>query len=294
MIELIGTLQQAVLGTLLLWAGLFKTVSRGSAEAANASALPLVLRRPALATPVYRVVGGLETTVALLLLLPPAAAWEMATAAALTGLFLGYLGYSRRVAPDLPCGCLGGGHTAVSRRTLLRAALLCAASLLGLAGGGYWLTDVIRRPGAAAAVLTLQGLALLALSPELRWDRPRRVLWALRGDGGGPDCGAGDLPVETSVRQVQDSEPYQRLAGLLTGGVQAHWQDGCWRFLSYPARYEEAPATLVFAVPLIDGAGWVRAAVTDPDEDIVLLAVEAPGPIVGAAAGAPETAVSSR
>ena len=163
MIELIGTLQQAVLGTLLLWAGLFKTVSRGSAEAANASALPLVLRRPALATPVYRVVGGLETTVALLLLLPPAAAWEMATAAALTGLFLGYLGYSRRVAPDLPCGCLGGGHTAVSRRTLLRAALLCAASLLGLAGGGYWLTDVIRRPGAAAAVLTLQGLALLAL-----------------------------------------------------------------------------------------------------------------------------------
>jgi hypothetical protein len=282
-IELIGSLQQPVLGALLLWAGLFKTVSRGSAEAANASALPLLLRRQALAAPVYRAVGGLETAVALLLLLPPAPAWEMATAAALTALFLGYLGYSRRVAPDHPCGCLGRGDTAVSRRTLLRAALLCAASLLGLAGGGSWPTEMAVRPGPAVAVLTLEGLALAALSPEVQWVRPRRALWALRGDGGIPDCGAGEMPVEDSVREVEDSEPYQRLAGLLTGGVQARWQDGCWRFLSYPARYDGASATAVFAVPLVGGPGRVRATVTDADEDIVLLRAEPSEPLVGVA-----------
>jgi hypothetical protein len=89
MIELIGSVQQPALGAILLWAGLFKAVSRGAAEAANASARPRLLRRQTLAAPVYRAVGGLEIAVALLLLLSPAPAAETAAAAALTAGFRG-------------------------------------------------------------------------------------------------------------------------------------------------------------------------------------------------------------
>jgi hypothetical protein len=289
MIELIGSLQQAALGAVLLWAGLFKTAGRGSAEAANASALPLLLRRQTLAAPVYRAVGGLEIAVALLLLLPPAPAAELAAAAVLTAGFLGYLGYSRRIAPHLPCGCMGAGRAPVSRRALLRAALLCAASVLGLAaglaGGGFWAAELAARPLPAVAVLTLEGLAVAALSPELQWGRLRRAVWVLRAGRGGPGCGADELPVEASVRQVEASEPYQRLAGLLTGGVQTHWQDGCWRFLSYPASYDAAPAVAVFAVPVVGAPAWVRAIITDAAKDVVLL--EAPPEPLAAAGSHP-------
>jgi hypothetical protein len=271
----LAALQQPVIGVLLLWAGLLKVVSAGSAQAANASALPVLLRREALAAPAYRVVGGVETAVALLLLLPPASTREMAAAVALSGLFVGYLSYARRATPQRPCGCLGGHDTPLSTRTQLRAGLLCAASVLGLAGSQHWTTAVADQPALSAAVLGLEAVVLAVVSPELRWDRARRALQAALPSRGLPaDCTTADVAVDTSLRQLEQSEPYHRLEHLLVPGVQDHWRDGCWRFLSYSARYDGLPATAVFAVPLIDGTDWIRAAVTEPAGETVLLTVE--------------------
>jgi hypothetical protein len=125
-------------------------------------------------------------------------------AAVLTALFVVYLSYSRRVAPDRSCGCLSGAHLPVSRRALLRAALLCAAAVLGLvlglAGSGFWAAEMADRPMPAVAVLALEGLAVAALSPELRWGGLRRARWVSRAGRGGPDC-AGDCGVRRSDHQ---------------------------------------------------------------------------------------------
>jgi hypothetical protein len=59
---------------------------------------------------------------------------------------------------------------------------------------------------------------------------------------------------------------------MLTGRVEQpadHWSEGCWHFISVPARYTGAPATAVFAVPGRTRTDEVRAAiVSDTDETL--------------------------
>ncbi|SCL44114.1 hypothetical protein GA0070606_0144 [Micromonospora citrea] len=280
MIDMIAALQPLVVGAVLIWSARVKLFSRHAAAAAGRTALARLFgQRRAL--PAYRLLGGAELALGALLVLPPVRLAEAVAATALAAGFLGYLAYSRRVAPASSCGCLSARPTPVSGRGLARAGLLLAAGgLAGLADGG-WAGALAGRPAAGAAVLAAELAAVVALSPELdaAWLLPLRRLRArltrpLRGGTG--------VPLLATVQQLQLSDAYRRVAPLLRSDVREHWDDDGWRFVGHAARFRGRSATVVFAVPLADRQpDTVRVAVVDDATGQTLLGLAAPAPPAG-------------
>lgn len=169
MMEVVAGLQLLFIGAILLWSGSLKLFLPGAGEAANRSALPLLLRGERRALVAYRTIGVAEVGVALFLLLPPAWKWEMGLAVALAVTFVAYLLYSYKVAPDRPCGCLGGSGSegAISWRGFTRAGLLVLFGVLGLTTPDFWFEALIVGAPWSVAIIVLEAALLLVLSPEL-------------------------------------------------------------------------------------------------------------------------------
>jgi hypothetical protein len=100
-------------------------------------------------------------------------------------------------------------------------------------------------------LVLVEVLVVLGLSPELdrRWLLPlRRLYYRLRPN---PLAGAAhDLPLESTVTQLRNSDAYRRVAAALRSDVLDSWDEGDWRLVSYAARTGSgAGGTAVFAVP---------------------------------------------
>lgn len=67
----IADLQALIIGGVLFWAGSWKLLSRQSADMAVRSALSIVLHDKGIVQGVFRLLGVVELTLGLLLLLPP-------------------------------------------------------------------------------------------------------------------------------------------------------------------------------------------------------------------------------
>jgi len=200
-----------------------------------------------------------EAGVAVALLVPGVSRPASLAAAVLAAGFVGFLLAARRLAPGATCGCLGGDGGRIGARSVARAAVLGLLALCGAAAGASsgWAVAAAH-PVPALAVLAGDAVLLLWLSPEAgRLAGPSR-LWAARRR-----CRPGTL--ERSLPALRDSPAYEQVATLLTGRLDQpadHWSDGCWHFVSVPARYAGRPATAVFAVPTTRApAGGIRTAV---------------------------------
>lgn len=307
MIASMAAVQSLLIGAVLLWSARIKLLDRRAAELARTSALGTLLGTDR-AVPAYRLLGGVELLLGLLLLLPPAPVAEPLAAAALAAGFTGYLWYARRATPGASCGCLSARATPVTGRSIARAGLLVLAALFGAVaaaggagpvgaagtdggvgtggaggtGGEYWLTALGRHPAAAVTALLVGAAAVVALSPEFdrHWLLPLRRLRArlthpLRGGSG--------VPLLASVQQLQLSAAYRQVAALLTSDVREHWLAESWRMVCYSARYQGRAATAVFAVPVGEPAPErVRVAVVDDLTGATLVRL----------AGAPEPALA--
>ncbi|MFY1687629.1 MauE/DoxX family redox-associated membrane protein [Plantactinospora sp. WMMB782] len=272
MFQSLAAVQCLLVGVVLIWSARVKLFDRRAAELAGNSALGRLLGAGR-AVPAYRVLGGTELLLGVLLVLPPAPVAEPLAAAALAAGFVGYLWYARRVAPGASCGCLSARATPVTGRGIGRAGLLVLAGLLGVAAGGtYWLPALTAAPAASVGLLLVEGALVVALSPEFDayWLLPLRRFRArlthpLRG-------GAG-VPLLASVQQLQLSTAYRQVAGLLTSDVREHWLEESWRMVCYSARYQGRPATAVFAVPAGELApDRVRVALVDDSTGATLVA----------------------
>lgn len=248
MIETTAALQPLLIGAVPLWSARVKLLDRHAGANARRSALvgPLGERR---AVGAYRLLGGVELVLGALLLLPPAPVAEAVAATALAAGFLGYLWYARRTAPDSSCGCLSAQRTPVTGRSFGRAGVLLLGGLLAtVVAPGPWSDALTGRPGWAAAILTVEVAAIVALSPE--WDRawllPLRRLWARLTN---PLAGGTGTPLLASVQVLQLSAAYRRVAPVLTSDVTEHWDEQEWRMVCYSARYQGRTATAVFALP---------------------------------------------
>ncbi len=263
----LASVQQVLLGGVLLWAGALKL---RAPQAARRSALKrLVGERRVLAA--YRAVAAVELAVGVLLVAPPAAAAEAYAAVALGLGMLGYLTYARVMAPDSGCGCLGEKHAPVRGRAFLRAGVLVAAGVVAAFGAAWWPAAVGERPLATAGLLVAQAALVVALSPELdhRWLLPLRR-WRVRMSHPLANRSAA-IPLESSVQQLRVSDAFRSVADRLRSDLLDHWEEGEWRILAYAARTGTGAVTAVFAVPLRDyRPDDVRVAlVPEPEGELV-------------------------
>lgn len=244
-----------LVGGVLVWAAALKFFGRNAELAARRSGLSRVVgadRAPA----AYRTVGGVELVIGALLLVPPMFPVEAWAGAVLSAGMLGYLTYLRLAAPESSCGCLGAKHAPVRWRGLTRAGVLLAASVGAAFSVSAW-----------GGVLLAGGAVLIfLLSPELdsRWLVPlRRLRLRYRH----PLAGRGfEVPLESTVRQLEKSAAYRSVVELLRSDVLDHWDEGEWRLLTYSARRETGPVTAVFAVPRLRySPDLVRVALVDDE-----------------------------
>lgn len=281
----IAALQPVPVAAVLAWTGWVKVSSPAARQAARSSALATIVGKER-APLAQGVLGGVELAVAAGLAatgvlaasgVPGApgagggavAAVVLAVAAgaatALTLGFLGYLGYARLFAPDASCGCVSARQAPIRWRQFARAGLLLAASASALAvglgtgaagwaggtGGQGWPVALADHPLTGVALVVLEVLVVLGLSPELdrRWLLPlRKLYFRLRPN---PLAGAAhDLPLESTVTQLRNSGAYRQVAAALRSDVLDSWDEGDWRLVSYAARTGAgASGTAVFAVP---------------------------------------------
>ncbi|GAB4058903.1 MauE/DoxX family redox-associated membrane protein [Catellatospora paridis] len=276
MISWIAPLQPLLLGLVLLWSARLKLLSPHAAAAAGRSALARLVGEGR-ALPAYRLVGGVEAALGLVLLAPPAVPAEALASAALSLGFAGYLAYARLAAPDSSCGCLSATRTPVRWRSFARTGGLLAASLLALPASASWF-DVLRtRPLPAVALLLAEVAVLVALSPELdrHWLDPLRQL-KVRLTRPLP-AGGFEVPLDSTVEQLHRSPVWRETAALLTSDLREHWDDDEWRILIFTARHAGQEASAVYAVPRQRyQPAAVRVVLVDEPTGRVLLSLQSP------------------
>lgn len=261
-----------LVGGVLVWAAALKLFGRNALLAARRSALARLVGKDQVFA-VYRALGFIELAVGALLLLPPVYPAEGLAAVALTVGMLGYLTYAKLAAPESSCGCLGEKLAPVRWRSFARAGVLLLASVGSVFSVGWWGVAVLNRPLETAVLLAGGAVLIVALSAELdrHWLLPLRR-WRLRISH--PLAGRPfEVPLESTVRQLEKSEAYRSVVELLRSDLLDSWDEGEWRILTYSARRESGPATAVFAVPKLRyNPELVRVALVDDDDPVLVSA----------------------
>jgi hypothetical protein len=150
----------------------------------------------------------------------------------------------RSVRPDIGCGCFGEfSGSPITGRTLARSILLAVAALATVhvrsitppktvADALPWLVMIV-------AELLLFGL----LSPEVR-----EVLVRI---GYSAPCELRVVSAEQTIATLRRSAQWRRHSALLAADEPLDtWRELCWRYITYPSRYNGKDAQLVFAVYL--------------------------------------------
>ncbi len=283
MFSWVASVQPAVIGVALVWAAAVKLRSRQAPVAARRSALHRLVGER-LALPAYRAVGVAELVLGASLLLPPALRAEAFAAIAVCAGFLGYLGYARLTVPESSCGCLSAKHVPIGVRGFARTGVLLAASVAAAtaATGWPWHKTLFAEPILATVVIAGEVAVIAALSSELdaRWLLPlrrlrvrlTRPLAATSSSSSSSFSSSFEVPLASTVEQLQRSGVYHQVSGLLASDVRDHWDEGDWRMVCYSARYQGLSASAVFAVPRwrYDPAA-VRVALVDESSDDVLV-----------------------
>ncbi len=273
----IAAAQTLVVALVFAWAGVWKLAFPQARVVAEKSALARMLRSKQRGAIAFRALGCVEIAAAVLLLLPPARMWALGLATLLALGFVAYLVLAWRIAPEAPCGCMGGRATTISWRSLARAGVLLALSLAGWPVREFWGAALAAAPW-LASLLALELTALWLLSPEVGpefagqvWRVGRRLTRSLR-QRLDPTCTRAPLDIAAIERALQDTAPFRLLGSALSARTDA-WREGCWDFVAYGASYEQQAATVIFAAPALFEPSEVSAAVVADADNTVLLAL---------------------
>ena len=272
-LERIAAVQAVVVGLVFAWAGAWKVASPMARRIAVKSALARIMGTPRRTLVAHFAQGVGELVVAALLLASP---WfwlgmRLATVFALG--FLGYLALAWRIAPQSPCACMGGRATQISRRSTLRAFLLLALTLVGWGAQEYWASALVAAPWVALIILA-EVFALWLLSPEFGWTGVQLERHLIRSARLrlNPTCAGVQLDWGAVEQKLRKTDPFQKLADSLSD-VTDRWQEGCWSFISYAARYQDHTATAVFAFPTRYDVRDVSAALVDDTDNATILSL---------------------
>jgi hypothetical protein len=186
-----------------------------------------------------------------------AAVTVRAATALLFAIAVAALNEMRSRRPNVGCGCFGDlSDTPVSLRSIVRAAVLCAAALASIGA------PPLRLPSSSPQVLLLMATAaaelllLAAVSPEVG-----EIMVRL---GYSEPCEARRVPVAKTLAALRASREWRYSQPYLAASEPTDvWREGCWRFLTYPAAVDDRKADVVFAVYLQARRPPIRTAVVD-------------------------------
>ncbi|WUH99513.1 hypothetical protein OHR68_39500 [Spirillospora sp. NBC_00431] len=171
--------------------------------------------------------------------------------------------------PDAGCGCFGGlSGRKVERRSVLRAVLFTGAAVASL-GAPLAGLDVLRDVHSPVGLVFAIELALFAaLSPELSAMVERHGLAHGPGRAAMP-CERRRSPIEETYATLYDSSAWIEHENVVASAVPLDvWREGCWRFVTFPARVDERNVEIVFAVSTADRDRTVRSALVPPGTDL--------------------------
>jgi hypothetical protein len=276
--ERLAAAQALVVALVLLWSGVWKIAVPRARALARQSALTRLLGGGRRAEVAHLAVGGGEVLTGFLLLAAPGARLvALGLASFLTLGFLAYLALSKRIAPDAVCACMAGKASPVSWRSLTRAGLLLALSVVGFPAGAFWGTALAAEPW-LALIVALELAGIWALSPESGDQAARLRLGpagrAARGLRQRLDPTCARVPQDTGAieRALRAAPQYRSLQSMLDARTDA-WREGCWDYLAYSATFERQPATVIFVAPALFDARDVSAAVVADSDHSVLLSL---------------------
>jgi hypothetical protein len=218
------------------------------------------------ALPAYRAVGVAEIGVAVAALVLP-----VVPAIALSVGFIGYLAYARVAAPESSCGCSSARPSPIGWRNFANAGFLLAISVSALAGSGSWLAAL---SWVAVPVLVAEALAVLSLDGQFDryWLMPLRRL-KVRLTHPLATATTDVIPLHATVQTLERSPAFRTVGQALRSDVLESWDEGEWRLVRYTARFQDRPASAVFAVPRgQDAPDRVKVAVVDDADSSVLFA----------------------
>lgn len=260
-----GEIQPLVLGTLLLWAGIWKILSPGARTAARESALAILVS-PRAAQMGHYLLGLVEGVAGVTLLLPPPHSIEK-WGVLLLGLgFLLYLSLAIRWAPGRPCACMGSQKVPISWRSLGRASLFVAMAILSWEAERSWILTFVEHP-IFIGLIVGEFLLFFWLSPDVKWDWIKAFISEDTVFTG--DCATSRDSLTKSLRRLRGSRAFREFQPFLRGQYVDYWREGCWRFFCFPAEWEGQSVVAVFAVPLTRHARPVRAALVDEQNQVL-------------------------
>ncbi len=277
--DIIAPIQQLVIGSILIWSGVWKVLIPNSVETAHRSALSVYINKKTILEILFRSLGIIELLIGLSLVLPPHFRWENVAASVLALGFVVYLVISFKVAPDKPCGCMGNRGKPISWRTLVRAGYFLLLTLIGwLFTSRFWYTSLSDHYWLAFMALLEVGI-FMTLSSELDWiwvqilkiPLLRTLAFTLIGQ---VDCTSKKVSLLEIISRLNNSQVFLIYKKIIKSDLIEHWRNGCWYFLSYSVMYQGHQAVIVFSVPIKDRPNWVRAAIFNEKEDLVLLQVD--------------------
>lgn len=278
LLDRVAAVQVLVVGVLFAWAGAWKVFAPSARALAARSALANMVGGPQRALVAHLAVGIGELVVAALLLLPPARPWAMWFATVFALGFVGYLALAYRIAPDKPCGCMGGNVTKISRRSVARAVALVAMTLLGWPAHTYWLAALAGAPWLLLLV-AVEAFVLWLLSPEFGWAGVRfeRRLTRLVQQRVDPVCARVVLDWSELESRLIRTVTYRELFKVVEiRGTSDHWREDCSGYVAYESVYDGQPATTVFSFPVRFDSRDVAAAVVSAQDETIFLQLASP------------------
>ncbi|MCO5998532.1 MauE/DoxX family redox-associated membrane protein [Actinoallomurus rhizosphaericola] len=158
-----------------------------------------------------------------------------------------------RHGSDEACGCFGRFSTEPARRLgVVRAGVLTGAAILAAGVPRTGARILASADGRSAALLAVECLAFLALSPELAAAVERRLHPV--------PCELREVPLDATYATLRPSPAWREHAGSLTSAEPTDvWRELCHRYLVYPGEVDGRPVEVVFAVPVDGGPAAVRA-----------------------------------
>jgi hypothetical protein len=163
----------------------------------------------------------------------------------------------RQSRPDVGCGCFGDFSTSpVSGQTLARSSLLAIAALATVGLSPITAPRTVAGAFGLLAILGAEVLLIGVLSPEAGEGLIRL--------GYSEPCELRNVPAARTLAVLRRSKYWRRYARLITSEVPEDvWRELCWRYVVYPARYQDRQTEVVFAVFLQHRRPVVHVALVD-------------------------------
>jgi hypothetical protein len=150
----------------------------------------------------------------------------------------------RSIRPDIGCGCFGEfSSTPITARTLVRSVLLALSALGAVYVGPIPPVSRMKDLAQVLIFLVLELAIVALLSPEVR-DLLVRI-------GYSEPCELRMPSPEQTLSALRRSSQWRRHHALLASEEPLDiWRELCWRYLTFPSRFNGRDAELVFAVYL--------------------------------------------